>query len=588
MKKHIFVNLRWRYLVFVGIFFITFSCDEKLETQPQGVLDPLTVVSSAENIDNLIIGVYGMLNGYNPSTGSAWQTSVTNWVYGDITSDDAYKGSELTDQGPALEIEMFSHTESNSYFNAKWRALYEGVKRSNDALRALNNSEFLSADAKAERIAEVRFLRGHFYFDLKKIFDNVPYLDENSETFFVKNFGGEELTWAHIEADFQSGIDNLPTTQAQSGRPIKAAAYAYLGKALLYQSKFSEAKTAFDWVVNSNAFSLVSEYEAIYDPSKKAENTETVFVVHHSIGDGAAGDANGDYGSILSYIQGGPGGCCGFYVPTQDIVNAHKTQGGLPLLPSADGIATHNAAPVNSDYGIPSDAAFSPYTGEVDPRLDFNIGRRGIPFKDWGVHPGTDWARDPVAQGVFSQKKRFIRKDQDAFAGNGAWGEQTTAIDYHIIRYADVLLMLAEAEVEIGSLSRATELVNMVRERAKNSSYIQNEAGNANAANYSIELYPDFISQDIARRAVRFERRLELSFEGHRFFDLVRWGIAKARIDDYKAFESSFNPNGTGYIPYISNINFTVGKNEYFPIPAGQIDLSSQGGEATLQQNPGY
>lgn len=591
MKRNIFlqlVNFRLGHLASFLLILLIYSCSDKLDTLPQGVLDPATVVSTEENIDNLIIGVYGMLNGYNPATGNAWQTSVTNWVYGDITSDDAYKGSELTDQGPALEIEMFSHNSSNSYFNAKWRALYEGVKRSNDALRALNASDFLSESVKAERIAEVRFLRGHFYFDLKKVFDKVPYLDENSETFFVKNFDGEELTWAHIEADFQAGIDNLPSSRTQTGRPQKSSAYAYLGKSLLYQGKYSEAKTAFDWVVSSGDYSLVSEYEAVYDPSKKAQNTESVFVVHHSVGDGATADANGDYGSILSYIQGGPGGCCGFYVPSQDLVNAYKTSSGLPLLPSADGIASHNTNPVTSDYGITSNSAFTPYGGEVDPRLDYNIGRRGIPFKDWGVHPGTDWARDPVAQGTYSQKKRFIRQDQDAYAGNGGWGEQTTAIDYHIIRYADVLLMLAETEVEVGSLDRAMELVNIVRERAKNSSYVQNEAENADAANYSIELYTSFPSKDMARRAVRFERRLELSFEGHRFFDLVRWGLAKTRIDDYRSFESSFDPNGTGYIPYIGNINFTTGKNEYFPIPSSQIDLSTTGGEATLQQNPGY
>ena len=578
-------TLAW--LLAISILLL-FSCSDELDTNPQGVLDPATVVSTAENIDKLIIGVYGMLNGYNPSTGATWQTSVTNWVYGDITSDDAYKGSELTDQGPALEIETFSHLANNGYFDAKWRALYEGVKRSNDALRALNTSDFLSASEKATKIAEVRFLRGHFYFDLKKMFSKVPYLDENTETFFVKNFDGEELTWAHIEADFQAGVDNLPDTQVQSGRPRKASAQAYLGKALLYQGKFAEAKSVFDAVVNSGQFSLVDNYEDIYDPSLKSANTESVFVVHHSVGDGAANDANGDYGSVLSYIQGGPGGCCGFFTPSQDIVNAHKTSNGLPVLPSSDGIANHNDNPVNSDYGIFSSQPFTPYSGTVDPRLDWNIGRRGIPFKDWGVHPGADWARDPVAQGNYTQKKRFIRKDQNAFAGSGGWGEQTTAIDYHIIRYADVLLMLAECEVEVGSLTRAMELVNMVRTRAKNSNYVQNEMGTADAANYQIDLYASFTDQAMARRAVRFERRLELSFEGHRFFDLVRWGIIKARIDNYKSFEGSFNPNGTGYIPYINDINFEVGKNEYYPIPTNQIDLSTVAGEPTLQQNPGY
>ena len=569
----------------------TFSCSEDLDTVPQGVLGPTAVTSTAENIDRLVIGVYGMLNGYNPSTGNAWQTSVTNWVYGDVTSDDAYKGSELTDQAPALQIETFAHLSANAYFNAKWRALYEGVKRSNDAIKVLKESTLLSEADKKSRIAEVQFLRGHFYFDLKKMFNKVPYLNEDNTNFFTKNFDGEELTWTNIEDDFKAAAAALPETQSQSGRPTKFSAESYLGKAHLYQGEWADAKTAFDKVVASAQYSLLSEYEAIYDPAQKATNTESIFVVHHSVGDGAANDANGDYGSVLSYIQGGPGGCCGFFTPSQDLVNAHKTVNGLPILSTTNGGGAHNAAPiVNSDYGLLStNLSFTPYSGNVDPRLDFNVGRRGIPFKDWGVHPGQKWARDPVAQGNYTQKKRFVRMDQrDTYGGAGGWGEQTTAIDYHIIRYADVLLMLAEAEVELNNLGRALELVNMVRSRAKNSTYIQNDG--SNAAAYSIEPYTSASlgNQDNARRAVRFERRLELSFEGHRFFDLVRWGIAAARIGSYKSFESAFNPNGTGYIPYIKNISFMASKNEYFPIPQDQIDLSTVGGVATLQQNAGY
>ena len=569
--------------ILVAVLIIAEACKDELEKTPLGVLDPATAVSTPENVEKLIIGVYGMVNGYNPTTGSAWQTSVTNWVYGDVTSDDAYKGSETTDQAPALLIEKFTHDASNSYFNAKWRALYEGVKRANDAIRALTEN-----GGSAEKIAEVRFLRGHFYFDLKKNFDNVPYIDENSESFFKKNHSGEELTWEHIEADFNAGVKDLPTSQAHSGRPTKYSAQAYLGKAFMFQQKYAEAKAAFDAVVSSGKYNLLADYQDVYDPSKKSENKETLFVVHHSIKDGAGSDANGDYGSSLSGIQGGPGGCCGFYVPTQDLVNAHQTVNGLPILPTTDGVAAHNANPVKSDFGIKTDEAFTPHTGELDPRLDFNVGRRGIEFKGWGVHPGMKWARDPLAQGHYSQKKRFLSKEQTgSYQGTGGWGELTTAIDYHVIRYADVLLMLAEAEVEVGSLNTAMNLVNQVRERAKNSTYIKDSDGK-DAANYKIEIYNSFPSKDYARRAVRFERRLELSLEGHRFYDLVRWGLAKTRIDDYKSFESNFNPNGSGYISYIKDIDFTAGKNERFPIPQSQIDLSVVDGETVLKQNSGY
>ena len=175
---------------------------------------------------------------------------------------------------------------------------------------------------------------------------------------------------------------------------------------MLYQGKYAEAKSVFDAVLSSGQFSLVGNYEDIYDPSLKSANTESVFVVHHSVGDGANNDANGDYGSVLSYIQGGPGGCCGFFTPSQDIVNAHKTSNGLPILPSTDGVANHNDIPIDSDYGIFSSQPFTPYSGMVDPRLDWNIGRRGIPFKDWGVYTLV-----PIGQEIRLRRVTILKRN---------------------------------------------------------------------------------------------------------------------------------------------------------------------------------
>ena len=212
----------------------------------------------------------------------------------------------------------------------------------------------------------------------------------------------------------------------------------------------------------------------------------------------------------------------------------------------------------------------------MDPRLDWSVGRRGIPFWDWGPHPGYSWIRDQNYAGPFSPKKHvYSKKDVGTLTSTG-W-HNVTAKDAYLIRYADVLLMAAEAEIEVGSLDKAREYINMVRARAKNpASWVAGAD-----ANYVINTYSSaFPSKDYARSAVRFERRLELAEEGHRFFDLVRWGIAAETLNAYLAKEKTKRI-------YKQTAVFTKGKNEYFPIPASIIDLAAKYG-STLKQNPGY
>jgi hypothetical protein len=269
-----------------------------------------------------------------------------------------------------------------------------------------------------------------------------------------------------------------------------------------------------------------------------------------------------------------PGGCCGFYQPSQDLVNAYRVDAdGLPFL------TNWFAKDVKNDQGLkyPADA-FTPETDPLDARLDWTVGRRGIPYLDWGPHQGQNWIRDQSNGGPYSPKKNvFYKSQQGKLTDATFWTSGVVATNYNIIRFADVLLMSAEAEVEVGSLDRARELVNRVRARAADPAGWVKKSDGTPAANYKVGTYPAFPSQDYARTAVRFERRLELAMEGHRFFDLVRWGIAAETLNAYIAREKTRRT-------YLANATFKAGTNEYFPIPQGQIDQT----QGALVQNPGY
>ncbi len=228
---------------------------------------------------------------------------------------------------------------------------------------------------------------------------------------------------------------------------------------------------------------------------------------------------------------------------------------------------TYNASNVTSDEAVLSSQAFTPYAGNLDPRLDWTVGRRGVPYHDWGTHPGRDWIRDVTYGGPYSPKKNtYFKADEGSTAGKVGWGFSSNALNYTVMRFADVLLMAAEAEIEAGSLTTARDYVNLVRARAaafapSNTGTFAEPAAAATYATYNVGQYTAFADQAAARKAVRFERKLELGMEGHRFFDLVRWGIAAADLNAYLSVE------GTRRATTLAGTAFTAGKHEYYPIP---------------------
>ncbi|HKZ65471.1 MAG TPA: RagB/SusD family nutrient uptake outer membrane protein, partial [Chitinophagaceae bacterium] len=329
-------------------------------------------------------------------------------------------------------------------------------------------------------------------------------------------------------------------------------------------------------------YGLAPAYHDLFNADRENDplvRAETVFAYEASVNDGSGG-LNANYDQILNFpYNGGPGGCCGFFQPSFEFVNSFRTNGtGLPLL---DGSYNTGANQVKTDQGLESTDGFTPDAGNLDPRLDWTVGRRGIPYLDWGLHPGKAWIRDQGNGGPFAPKKNVYYKTQAGKLTDGTnWASGLTATNYKIIRFADVLLMAAECEIDGGgSLEKAREYVNLVRARAAKPGTSVPGAD----ATYLISTYTTpWIDDAVARTAVRFERKLELGMEGHRFFDLVRWGIADVVLNAFLAYEKPKLSAGYG------SATFAKGKNEYFPIPQTQIDLHTSGGTSTLEQNPGY
>jgi len=581
--------------VLIGaILLVIYACNKSfLKKPPQGSLDE-AVLATKDGVQGLLVGAYSLLDGEGGANGNIG-SSGSNWIYGGLSGGDAHKGSQPGDNGTLLyPFQTWTVESNNAYIEEKWQTMYDGIQRSNDVLHVMRIATGLSPLDTLEFSAQARFLRGFYHFELKKVFNKVPYIDENiSYANGNWNQPNDKDIWPNIEADFLYAMNTLPAIQPYKGQVNKYAAEAFLAKAYMFQQKYTDALPLLNDLITNGVTAQGEKYglqdhyadnfNAAFDNSK-----ESVFGCQASVNDGAGGN-NGNYGDVTNFPIAGPGtNCCGYNQPSYSLVNTFKTDpvSGLP-----DPIH-YNDVDVKNDEGILSSQPFTPYTGTLDPRLDWTVGRRGIPYLDWGIMAGNDWIRDQASEGPYLPVKNVTYKSQQGvYTDNSSWTNGLTAINYTFIRFADVLLWAAEVEVEIGSLDQAEAYVNMVRNRAADTSgWVKAIPGSQNyngyAANYFIKPYPTGYfaaqGQDNARTLVRFERRIEFGMEGHQFFDLVRYGTA-AELDAYALHESTIS----GYT-VMSGAKFTKGKSEYFPIPQSEIDKSVVNGTQVLQQNPGY
>jgi hypothetical protein len=576
---------------------INFSCsDTFFDIQPQGAAS-LTSLSNKNGVNALLIGAYSLMDGVGAGN-TGRQSTISNYVFGGITSGDAVKGTDIGDQPEQEYIEQYNWLSDNTYFLGKWQHSYDGVARANEAMLLAQSPDVkdMTDAEKAQVVAESKFLRGHYHFEAKKMWNKVPYISEavykRDDPNSTKLANTADI-WANIEKDFSDAAAVLPATQAQKGRATKWAAMTYLAKAYMFQKKFAAAKTLLEDVYKNSGKKLMPNFHDNYRNITN-NNAESIFEVEFSINDGSTGN-NGNAGDNLNwpYSANSPGrGCCGFYLPSQNLVNSFKTKDGLPMIgDKADGTSdTYNAIDVPNDQGLKSNQAFTlDKTIPVDPRLDWTVGRRGVNFLDWGPMPGNDWIRNQLYSGPYIGKK-WMYYLADEGSSTHSTNKRAVNNNYRLLKMSSVILWLAECEAELGNLAGAETYVNMIRNRAKNGS-VQDAS-----VNYVVNPYPTGTfaekGKDFALNAVRMENRLEFAMEGHRFFDLVRWGIAAPYINKYLKEESvngtdlsgrTYNKRG-----YLAGKTFTAGKNEFFPLPNDEILNSQKDGKATLTQNPGY
>jgi hypothetical protein len=585
---------------------------------PQGTLDQSTLANRA-GVEGTLIAAYRTLD-CTTST-ACWGGAASNWVWGSVAADDSYKGSNATDQPPINDVEGYhwGTPDADSYINQKWSQVYEGVVRANSTLRLLKQvkasspGEFSATDANGIA-GEAIFLRAYYHLEAWKMWGNIPYYRED-ETDFRKANETSALAVADILKDLDSAIKLLPLAprNSQKGRASAWTAKAYKGKVQFYTGQYAAAVTTLKDVQANGPYALETSYDKVWTGfAAFANGPETIWAYQASANDGEPNGNNANFGERLNMpYSGSHFGCCGFNQPSQNLVNFYQVDAtGLPLALSAP--TTWNASDANFTGG-PTNAT------AVDPRLDWTVGRDGVPYKDWGLYSSAGgWVRDLGNGGPYSPKKNAHEQASGAESKVGWQNTQLNSVNIHLFRYADLLLLLAEAEVETGDLAGATAIVNQVRARAGVTAQGCGKGSDAATqtalqtkypicatdsrlavpindpsiswAVYRVGQYPTFASQAYGREAVRAERRLELAMEGQRFYDLRSYGLtyAAAAINGYINGEGGGSEKVAARRLYKAGAEAFIARHMLYPIPSLQIELSKVAGQSRLAQNPGW
>jgi len=614
--------LRGAAVLILAIAFL-YGCKDFLSSasEPQGTLNQTTLANRA-GVEGSLIATYRALDCTDATSGN-WGCAASNWVWGSIPGGDTYKGSDIGDQPNINDVEGYHWGSplASDYLNVKWALVYEGVVRANSTLRLLKEvlasspTEFSSADAKGIA-GEAIFLRAHYHFEAWRMWGNIPYFRED-ETDFRKPNEDSSAVAVDLLKDLDSAIKLLPATprNGEKGRADMWTAMAYKGRVQLYDHQYANAATTFKAVVAGNAYALETSFDHVWTAFKNLENgKETIFAFQASSNDGEPSGNNADWGERLNFpYDPSHFACCGFNPPTQNLVNAFRVDvNGLPLSLSAP--TTWNAS--DSDFKAGN-------LLPVDPRLDWTVARKYVPYKDWGLYD-TTFVRDPGNGGPYSPKKTIYERASGTESAVGWTPQQLSSLNIHLYRYADLLLGLAEAEVETNDLAGALAIVNQVRARAgvtaqgcasaadNNVTTGRGPADTSTAfgahgypqcagdsrlavpindpkitwAVYKVSPYPSFPSQAYARSAVQTERRLELGAEGQRFFDLRRWGTVAAEINGFiNGIGGGAEKNRRAFLAAAEAI---TARHRWYPIPSIQISLSQVAGQPSLKQNTGW
>lgn len=485
-------NLKITY-IFIALFVMASCSDDFVDVESNNE-NSEDYFNSEEDYQDALIAAYDLL-----------QSTYLNVMLGEIASDNTLAGGENANDVPGIqEVDDMIHTPINAQLRDIWSWMYAGVNRANYIMEFQDKTDFAGKEGV---LAQARFLRAYYYFELVKWFGDVPFaVDQRiqfGDQFSIGRTPKAEI-YAQIEQDLMYAADNLPYVQSQTGRVTKGASQALLGKVYLYQDKFPEAGAVLEDLIDNGPYDLLSDYSTMFENDNE-NNIESVFEVQYTDQEGAGfgclqcseGNVAVGFNGIRNYD--GPLFESGFSfnVPVQEVVDEFE-----------DG----------------------------DNRLETAI----LDIVAWAAETGASYGTGNEHTGYFNRK--YISRKGDANIGDA---NLTNPNNYRAIRFADVLLMAAEA-LNRGGISdtRAQMYVNRVRERA---------FGNADN---NVSSTGGALTNDIYH-----ERRVELVGEGHHFFDLVRTGRAATEID-----------------------GFQTGKHELFPIPLIEIQLAGN----QWEQNPNY
>lgn len=558
-------------LLAAAIALSTAACDDFIDVPPTGVINGELAYSEPE----------GMVTAAYASLGDCWYTYPFNlWPYGDVASDDCLKGGSGTTDTGYHPMEIWSTlTSTPGELDELWYRLYCNISRCNRALIALEQHgvEKLGEKTAAQRVGEVHFLRGHNYFKLLTMFRQIPWIDEvvfaNNTHEQVRNdeYTYEEL-FKKVIGEFEAAYNALPEEVTDGGgRANKIAAAAYLAKCYLTLAWGDgyEASNGVNFInrdymqkvvdytddVVSSQYGYLEDFGDIFLPECK-NSKESIFAVQTS--DYAEDNTKFGRANWSNMLNGCWGmWSCGwdFHKPSQNLVNAFKTRDGLPMFDDYNN---------SIDYPVKGVATSQKW----DPRLFHTVGMPSFPYKYEEEYTMTkENSRTPNTYGYYTSLKEVPQRSKgETF--NGSW--QAFAMNDYVLRYSDVMLMRAEALIELDRMGEARTIINDIRDRAANS--ISKHIGYASEF-CQISPYPTtyFTTKESARRCLQWERRLEMAMENGRYFDLRRWGVASTTLNAYFDSEKNSTYDGQSYGQYYQDAHYTAGKNEFYPVPYNQL-----------------
>ncbi len=567
------MNKIFNYIFAASLGVMAASCSNFLDEQlPQGTLSD-EQVKDPKYVDNMVTSAYAIF-----TTAEDINSSFSMWNF-DVRSDDAYKGGSSTNDGDVfhqLEVAQGILT-TNWNINDMWVRLYNSISRVNTAIGVVEQCDESYA-LRDTRLAELKFLRAYAHFLLKRLFKNIPFVTRTDYTYDeYSQISNTEYTndegWAQIAKDLEEAYNNLPDVQLEKGRPSKSACAAFLAKVYLYKAYRQDNATSNKVtsineedlrkviqytdpaIYTAGGFDLENDIHNNFRPEEQFENgVESIWAIQYSRNDGSTyGNLNWSYGLICPNIVDVTDGGCDFYKPSQNLVNAYRTGAdGLPLLDS------FNA----KDYTIDTDNA--------DPRLFLTVGIAGLPYmfnSTFMMDHSSNWSRSGGLYGYNVTLKQNVDPaliDQYLIKGS-FWASSMNRI---VFRYADVILMRAEAYAQLNQSEEAIKLVNKIRTRAAGSTQMISSYPLKYGVKLFCKNYTGSYSKEETMKIVKMERRLELAMEAERFFDLVRWGEAAEVLNNYFATEKE---KCTVY----REANFTAEKNEYLPIPFEQFSAAN-------------